>query len=85
MDERAVYLPDSRRAERRKLQKFLEFVTTFGYIVKGKAGDIHPRALQSILDEVRDRPEETVISTVMLRSMKQAKYDPQSLVFRAGD
>ncbi|WP_416655404.1 ribonuclease R [Bacillus amyloliquefaciens] len=62
-----------------KLQKFLEFVTTFGYIVKGTAGDIHPRALQSILDEVRDRPEETVISTVMLRSMKQAKYDPQSL------
>ncbi|MEC1549152.1 ribonuclease R [Bacillus rugosus] len=62
-----------------KLQKFLEFVTTFGYVVKGTAGDIHPRALQSILDTVRDRPEETVISTVMLRSMKQAKYDPQSL------
>jgi hypothetical protein len=36
--------------------------------------EVHPRALQSILDEVRDRPEETVISTVMLRSMKQAKY-----------
>ncbi|CUB20626.1 Ribonuclease R [Bacillus subtilis] len=62
-----------------KLQKFLKFVTTFGYVVKGTAGDIHPRALQSILDAVRDRPEETVISTVMLRSMKQAKYDPQSL------
>ncbi|MGY2644801.1 ribonuclease R [Bacillus inaquosorum] len=62
-----------------KLQKFLEFVSTFGYVVKGTAGNIHPRALQSILDAVRDRPEETVISTVMLRSMKQAKYDPQSL------
>ncbi|QRZ92234.1 ribonuclease R [Bacillus subtilis] len=62
-----------------KLQKFLEFVTTFGYVVKGTAGNIHPRALQSILNAVRDRPEETVISTVMLRSMKQAKYDPQSL------
>ncbi|OZS79598.1 hypothetical protein CF394_00065, partial [Tetzosporium hominis] len=35
-----------------KLQKFLEFVTTFGYVVKGTAGDIHPRALQSILDAV---------------------------------
>nr|WGD69948.1 ribonuclease R [Bacillus subtilis] len=62
-----------------KPQKFLEFVTTFGYVVKGTAGNIHPRAPQSILDAVRDRPEETVISTVMLRSMKQAKYDPQSL------
>ncbi|WP_249652164.1 RNB domain-containing ribonuclease, partial [Lysinibacillus sp. D4A1_S13] len=37
-----------------KLQKFLEFVTTFGNIVKAKAGDIHPGALQSILDVVRD-------------------------------
>lgn len=62
-----------------KLQKFLGFVTTFGYVVKGTAGNIHPRALQSILDAVRDRPEETVVSTVMLRSMKQAKYDPESL------
>ncbi|MED1739323.1 ribonuclease R [Bacillus swezeyi] len=62
-----------------KLQRFLEFVATFGYVVKGTAGSIHPKALQSVLDEVRDRPEEAVISTVMLRSMKQAKYDPQSL------
>ncbi|ALC82367.1 ribonuclease R [Bacillus gobiensis] len=62
-----------------KLQKFLEFVTTFGYVVKGTAANIHPRSLQSVLETVRDRPEETVISTVMLRSMKQAKYDPESL------
>ncbi|MGG4005094.1 ribonuclease R [Bacillus licheniformis] len=65
--------------DQEKLQKFLEFVTTFGYVVKGTAGSIHPKALQSVLEEVRDRPEEAVISTVMLRSMKQAKYDPQSL------
>ena len=61
--------------DQEKLQRFLEFVTTFGYVVKGTAGSIHPKALQSVLD----RPEEAVISTVMLRSMKQAKYDPQSL------
>ncbi|MCY7752635.1 ribonuclease R [Bacillus haynesii] len=65
--------------DQEKLQRFLEFVTTFGYVVKGTAGSIHPKALQSVLEEVRDRPEEAVISTVMLRSMKQAKYDPQSL------
>ncbi|TWL94765.1 Ribonuclease R [Bacillus licheniformis] len=65
--------------DQEKLQRFLEFVTTFGYVVKGTSGSIHPKALQSVLEEVRDRPEEAVISTVMLRSMKQAKYDPQSL------
>ncbi|MDA7027405.1 ribonuclease R [Bacillus sp. CLL-7-23] len=65
--------------DQEKLQRFLEFVTTFGYVVKGTAGNIHPKALQNVLDAVRDRPEEAVISTVMLRSMKQAKYDPQSI------
>ncbi|MEC0493703.1 ribonuclease R [Bacillus glycinifermentans] len=65
--------------DQEKLQRFLEFVTTFGYVIKGTAGNIHPKALQKVLDDVRDTPEEAVISTVMLRSMKQAKYDPQSL------
>ena len=58
--------------DQEKLQRFLEFVTTFGYVVKGTAGSIHRKALQRVLDEVRDSPEEAVISTVMLRSMKQA-------------
>jgi len=62
-----------------KLQKFLQFITNFGYSVKGAGNEIHPRALQDILEEVQGKPEETVISTVMLRSMKQAKYDPESL------
>lgn len=62
-----------------KLTRFLEFITNFGYVVRGTANTLHPRALQMLLEEVRGEPEETVISTVMLRSMKQAKYDPNSL------
>ena len=62
-----------------KLRRFFEFITNFGYIVKGTANSVHPRALQEIIEEVRGKPEEMVISTVMLRSMQQAKYDPESL------
>ncbi|KZN97415.1 ribonuclease R [Aeribacillus pallidus] len=62
-----------------KLRRFSEFITNFGYVVKGTGNNIHPRALQQILDEVRGKPEEMVISTVMLRSMKQAKYHPESV------
>ncbi|WP_017726333.1 ribonuclease R [Halalkalibacterium ligniniphilum] len=62
-----------------KLNKFLEFITNFGYVVRGNANTVHPRALQQLLDEVRGEPEEMVISTVMLRSMKQAKYDTNSV------
>ncbi|MBD0383953.1 ribonuclease R [Paenibacillus sedimenti] len=62
-----------------KLMHFMEFITNFGYVVRGKGNKVHPRALQSLLEEIKDTPEETVISKVMLRSMKQARYDSQSV------
>lgn len=62
-----------------KLRRFFEFITNFGYIVKGTANSVHPRALQEIIEEVQGKPEEMVVSTVMLRSMQQAKYDPECL------
>ncbi|CAM4144591.1 ribonuclease R [Lederbergia lenta] len=62
-----------------KLQRFFEFITNFGLIVRGTANSVHPRALQEIIEAVDGKPEEMVISTVMLRSMQQAKYDPESL------
>ncbi|WP_282943196.1 ribonuclease R [Paenibacillus sp. RC67] len=62
-----------------KLAHFMEFITNFGYVVRGKGNTVHPRALQSLLEEIKGTKEETVISTVMLRSMKQARYDAQSL------
>ncbi|WCK54111.1 ribonuclease R [Aneurinibacillus sp. Ricciae_BoGa-3] len=61
-----------------RLQTFLEFVTNFGYYVRGKASSIHPRALQTLLEEAKGTPEEIVISKVMLRSMKQAKYEAEN-------
>lgn len=62
-----------------KMQAFLEFITNFGYVVRGTANSVHPRSLQQLLEQVQDTPEEGIISSVMLRSMKQAKYNPNSL------
>src|SRR5699024_5196866 len=62
-----------------KLQHFFEFIAGLGYHVKGVANEIHPQALQKVLDDVRGETEEMVVSKLMLRSMKQAKYDPQSI------
>ncbi|WP_456277733.1 ribonuclease R [Bacillus sp. AK128] len=62
-----------------KLNRFFEFITNFGYVVKGSGNSIHPRALQQVIEAVQGTPEETVISTVLLRSMKQARYDAESL------
>lgn len=62
-----------------KLQTFFEFLAGLGYIVKGTGNEIHPQALQKVIEEAKDKPEEMIISKLMLRSMKQAKYDAQSI------
>ncbi|MFC5591577.1 ribonuclease R [Sporosarcina soli] len=62
-----------------KLTRFFEFLTNFGVVVKGTGNKVHPRALQEIVESIAGLPEETVISTMLLRSMQQAKYFDESL------
>lgn len=62
-----------------KLERFFRFAATLGYVVKGTAQEIHPLELQKLLTRVKGKPEEMVISKLMLRSLKQAKYDPSSI------
>ncbi|WP_373896275.1 ribonuclease R [Virgibacillus sp. CBA3643] len=62
-----------------KLQSFFEFLGSLGLSVKGTANEVHPQALQKVIEEVQGEPEEMIVSKLMLRSMKQAKYDPQSI------
>lgn len=57
-----------------KLMSFAEFLSNLGYRAKGLTSDTHPRVLQEILKKIKDTPEETIISTLLLRSMKQARY-----------
>lgn len=61
-----------------KLMHFNEFIHNLGYVVRwGK--DVHPKTLQDIIDKVKGKKEETVVSTLMLRSMKQARYSPECI------
>ncbi len=57
-----------------KLLHFSEFVYNLGYHVRFKEDEIHPRELQKILEKVKGKKEETVVSTLLLRSMMKAKY-----------
>ena len=62
-----------------RLKRFFEFITNFGILVKGGTENIHPKTLQNIGKEIHGKPEELVISTLMLRSMQQAKYAEENL------
>lgn len=51
----------------------------FGYHIKGSENGVHPKAFQEIVSLVKGRPEEKIVSTMMLRSMKHARYDAACL------
>ncbi|MCG3400399.1 ribonuclease R [Staphylococcus massiliensis] len=62
-----------------RLNTFFDFITNFGIMIRGTGEDIHPSTLQAINQEVEGRPEDMVISTMMLRSMQQAHYNQDNL------
>ncbi len=57
-----------------KISKLSTFIRNFGYSIKNKQEEIHPKELQKLLAKIEDTPEEAFISRLTLRSMKQAKY-----------
>jgi len=57
-----------------KIEEFKKFIKSFGLVLKGNTENIHPKALNEIIKSVEGKPEEHVVNTVMLRSMKKAFY-----------
>ncbi|MDD4564200.1 MAG: ribonuclease R [Eubacteriales bacterium] len=57
-----------------KIEVFKKFIQSFGLNLKGNPENIHPKALNEIIKSVEGKPEEHVVNTVMLRSMKKAFY-----------
>lgn len=62
-----------------KMQRFLAFLTNFGVLVRTHHQHISGKTLQNVLEKVAHQPYEAVVSTLLLRSLKQAKYDVQPL------
>ena len=63
-----------------KIKELSGFIYGFGYRLKGSfKEEIHPGAIADLLESVKGKPEERIISRAALRSMKQAKYMPQNL------
>jgi ribonuclease R len=61
-----------------KLADLVEFLATLGIsLPAGKK--LKPLHLQKALDKARGTPEETLINTVLLRTMKQARYSEENV------
>ncbi len=57
-----------------KVLALTEFINNFGYNMKGSSTKVHPKDMQKIIEDIEGKPEESIISHLLLRSMKQARY-----------
>ncbi len=60
-----------------KLQDLSEFLWNFGISLRARKR-VHPKSLQEVLEQAAGRPEEKLLNTVVLRSLKKARYSPDS-------
>jgi ribonuclease R len=65
---------------REKIDMFREFLQNLGYTLGGQpGGPVHPKMFQKLVDAARGRPEERLVNTVLLRTMKQARYSAENI------
>lgn len=61
-----------------RIRKLTVFLKNFGYYLKIKSGEVHPKEFQKLLGKIEDTPEEAMISRLVLRSMMRAKYTTEN-------
>jgi len=66
--------PDPERVE-----EFVELVSSLGYRVPTTAGEVRPEDFQRVLRQIEGQPEEKLVSYLLLRTMKLARYHEENL------
>ncbi len=62
-----------------KIRRLMMLIRNYGYHMNLKQDTVHPKEFQKLLGKIEGTPEETMISRLVLRSMKQAKYTTENL------
>ena len=61
-----------------KIVELNKSLFNFGYRIKGKKDDIKPKAFSEILEDVKGKEEEGVVSNLILRTLKIARYESEN-------
>ena len=61
-----------------KVQEANKFLYNLKLKIKANKDSIHPKAFAQVLDEVRGKPEEKVVSNLLLRTLKLARYEDKN-------
>lgn len=57
-----------------KTEKLKIFLRSFGIVLRGSGDSIHPKAVSTVLNQVKGQQCENVVSSVTLRAMQKAYY-----------
>lgn len=60
--------------EREKIKDLSRITSYFGYTMKIGNEQVHPKVIRSMLDAIRDTPEEAFLTRLTLRAMMRAEY-----------
>ena len=61
-----------------KVKELNKFLFNMGYRVKCNNEEVHPTAFAHVLNEAKGKPEERVISNLILRTLKVARYESEN-------
>ena len=61
-----------------KVAELNKFLFNLGYRVKCGKEEVHPTAFANVLEKVKGRPEERVVSNLILRTLKVARYESEN-------
>ncbi len=61
-----------------KVRELNTFIWNLGYRIKANKDNIHPKAFAEVLEEVKGKPEERVVSNLILRTLKVAQYESEN-------
>ena len=62
-----------------KINSFIKFIGLLGYKIKGKYEEVTPKDMQKILEQLKEKKEFHLLSTLLLRSMQKAIYDTNNI------
>ena len=62
-----------------KIRSYLSFLGTLGYQVSGNIKDLKPKTLQQLIEFLSDKEEFKILSSLLLRSMQKAIYQPENI------
>ncbi len=62
-----------------KIDDFVNLVKQLGYQITNKVVDLTPKEMQKLLNELKDKPEFKILSSMLLRSMKKAEYSKENV------